>query len=90
VRWVNYVLAVLGSSSILLALLVEHSIVVVVSDLEAEASGVNVPVAPEEKGTEDGLGEEVKDTIEYGFTVRGDDVSVCRELDEFCLLMEEK
>lgn len=73
-RRVNNVLAVVGSS-ILGALLLEHSVVVVVADLEAETRGVNVAVAPEEEGTEDGLGEEVEDAVEDGFAVGSNDVA---------------
>lgn len=63
-------------SSVLGALLLEHSVVVVVADLEAEASWVDVAVAPEEEGTEDGLGEEVEDAVEDGFAIGGDDVAI--------------
>lgn len=74
VRRVDGVLAVAGSL-FLAALLVEHSVVVVVPDLETQASGVNVPVAPEEESTEAGLGEEVEDTVEDGLAVRGNNVT---------------
>lgn len=77
-RRVNNVLTIV-SSSILGALLLEHSVVVVVADLEAEASGVDVAVAPKEEGAEDGLGEEVEDAIEDGFAVGGDDVAALAE-----------
>lgn len=73
-RRVNNVLAVAGSL-VLAALLLEHSVVVVVPDLETEASGVDVPVAPEEESTEDGLGEEVEDTVEDSLAIGGNDVT---------------
>ena len=75
VRRVNNILTIVGSS-VLGALLLEHSVVVVVADLEAEASWVDVAVAPEEEGTEDGLGEEVEDAVEDGFAIGGDDVAI--------------
>lgn len=53
----------------------QHGVVVVVSDLEAQTRGVDVAVAPEEQGAEDGFGEEIQDAVEDGFAVGGNDVA---------------
>ena len=48
---------------------------VVILDGETETSGVNIPVSPDEEGTEDRLGQEVKDAVEDGLRVWRDDVA---------------
>lgn len=46
-----------------------------IANVKTESGWVDVSVAPEEKGTKDGLRENVKDTIEDGFGVRGNHIS---------------
>lgn len=53
--------------------------VVVVTDVKAKASRVDVAVAPEEESTEDWLGENVEDTVEHSLRIGGDDVSTLRQ-----------
>jgi hypothetical protein len=53
----------------------ESWIVVIVADCQAEASWVNVLVAPKEESAENGLGHDVQDAVEDGFRVGSDDVA---------------
>lgn len=50
-------------------------VLVVVADAETETSRVDVAVTEQEEGTENGLGEQVKDTVEDSLGVRGDKVT---------------
>jgi len=59
--------------------LLENVFLVVVVDVDTETSWVNVSVTDDEKSTEDGLGQEIKDTIEDGLGVRRDDVATLTE-----------
>ena len=52
---------------------------IVVANVQAEPGGIDVAVAPEEEGAEDGLGEDVEDAVEDGLGVRGDDVAALAE-----------
>ena len=54
-------------------------VVIVVADMEPEASGVDVAVAPEKKSTEDGLGHNVKDAVKDGLGIGRDDVAALGE-----------
>lgn len=58
-----------------LNLLVYSRVAVVIPDSKTKTSRVNVPVAPQEESTKDGLGQEVKYTIEYSLTVGSNEVS---------------
>jgi len=49
--------------------------VVIVADVEADLGRVDVAVAPDDEGSENGLGEEVEDTVEDGLRVGSDDVT---------------
>jgi hypothetical protein len=60
-------------------LLPHDRITIVVSDRHADRRGVDVTVAPDEEGAEDGLGDEVEDTVEDGFRVGRDDVATLAE-----------
>jgi len=53
----------------------QNRIAIVVPDVKAKTSRVNVLVAPQEESAENRLGQEVKYTVEYGLTVGRDDVS---------------
>ena len=46
-----------------------------VADVEAETGDVDVAVAPDEEGAEDGLGHDVEDAVEDSLGVGGDDVA---------------
>lgn len=50
-------------------------LLVVVVDVKTKASRVDATVTPDEESTEDGLSEQVKDTVEDGLRVRGNDVA---------------
>ena len=56
-------------------LLVNNRVAIVVANGHTNRRGVNVAVTPNEKSTEDGLGDEVKNTVEDGFRVGRDDVA---------------
>jgi hypothetical protein len=56
------------------ALLVDNGITVVVLNCKAKTSGVNILVAPEKESTEDGLGQEIEDTVEDSLRVGRDEV----------------
>jgi hypothetical protein len=58
------------------AFLMGHSITIVVPDGEAETGWVDVLVAPQKEGAEARLSQEVKYTVEDGFTVGGNEVAV--------------
>lgn len=47
--------------------------------MKAQPGRVDVAVTPEEEGAEDGLGQDIQDTVEDGFRVRSDDVSTLTE-----------
>lgn len=49
--------------------------IVVVTDVEAKASRVDVAVTPKEESTKDWLGEDVEDTIESSLGIGSDDVA---------------
>ena len=49
--------------------------IIVIADVDTKLSRVDVAVSPEEKSAENGLGEDIKDTVEDGFAIGGDDVS---------------
>ena len=53
----------------------ESWVLVVIADMEAKASRIDVAVAPEEKSTEHRLGQYVKNTVENSLGVGRDDVS---------------
>jgi hypothetical protein len=50
-------------------------LLVVVVDVETKTGRVNTAVTPDEKSTEDGLGDQVEDTVEDGLRVGRDDVA---------------
>lgn len=52
--------------------------IIVVTNVEAKASRVDVTVTPEEESTKDRLGKNVEDTIEDSFGIGGDHVSTLR------------
>lgn len=56
-------------------LLVNRRITLVVLDGKTKTSGVNALVSPDEKSTEDGLSEEVEDTVEDSLGVWRDEVT---------------
>lgn len=53
----------------------DKRVTIVVLDGQSKTSRVNVLVAVDEKSTEHRLGQEVKYTVEYGFRIRGDDIT---------------
>jgi hypothetical protein len=54
---------------------VDECVTIVVLDGQSKASGVNVLVTVDKKSAEHWLGQEVEYTIEYGFRIRGDDIT---------------
>jgi hypothetical protein len=56
-------------------LLVDECITIVILDGKAKTSRVNVPVSPDEEGTEDGLRQKVQHTVENSLRVGGDEVA---------------
>jgi len=48
-------------------------------DAKTKGSGVDVAVAPDEESTEDRLGQDIQNTVEDSFGVRGNDVSTLRK-----------
>lgn len=48
------------------------------ADVQTQGGRVNVAVAEQQDPSEDGLGEEVEDTVENGLAVGGDDVAALR------------
>ena len=54
-------------------------LLIIVVDVEAKTGRVNAAVAPDEESAEDGLGEEVEDTVEDGLGVGGDDIATLAE-----------
>jgi hypothetical protein len=50
-------------------------IVFVIPNVQAELLKLDVAVAPDQERAEDGLGEEVKNTVEYSFAVRRNDIT---------------
>lgn len=49
-----------------------------ITDVETKTGKIDVAVSPDKKSTEDWLGENIEDTVEYSLTVRGDDVTALR------------
>lgn len=52
---------------------------VIIADVEAKSGGFNVAVAPEKESPEDGLGHEVKDTVEDTLGIRRNDIATLAE-----------
>lgn len=53
--------------------------VIVITDVDAKTTRVNVAVAPEKQGSKDGFRENIQDTVEDGLRVRSDDVATLRQ-----------
>lgn len=53
----------------------DERITIVVLDSKAKTSRVNVPVSPNKESTEDGLRQEVQDTVEDSFRIGGNQVA---------------
>ena len=68
-----------GASSLLRSQCARCGIRNWLTDVNAKASDVDVAVAPDEESAKDGLGENVEDTIEDSFRVRGDDIATFRQ-----------
>lgn len=51
------------------------SITLIIPNSQTKTSGINAPMSPDEESTEDGLSEEVKNTVEDGLGVRRDEVA---------------
>jgi hypothetical protein len=58
-----------------LVLLLNQGITIIVLDSKTKSRWVDVAVAPDEKGAEDGLSKEVKHAIEDSLAIRSDDVT---------------
>lgn len=76
-----------GSSTIgeaLTTLTLGHAhgaVLIVVGNVDAETCRVNVAVAKNEKSTENGLGADVKDTVEDRLSIGGDKVATFAETE---------
>ena len=62
-------------------LLPHHSprYIVIISDVQPQSGGVNVPVAPDQKRAEHRLRQQIQDPVEDGLGVGSDDVSTLRK-----------
>jgi hypothetical protein len=60
-------------------LLVWGNLILIVADVEAESSWVDVAVTEKEQGTKDWLGKDIKNTVEDGFGVGGDNIATLAE-----------
>jgi len=67
------------TSGTLLTLVVEVVLLVVVVDVKAHTGGVDVAVTEDEHGAEDGLREQVQDSVKDSLTVAADDVAALAE-----------
>ncbi len=52
---------------------------IIITDMNSQSSRVDVAMTPEEKGTEHRLGQDIKDTVEDGLGIGGDDVAAFAE-----------
>lgn len=64
-----------SGSDTAVGLLVVGNLIIVVADMKTEDGWVNVAVTEEEESTEDWLGKSIKNTVEDGLAVWGDDVA---------------